>query len=126
MRDPIQNPTTMVAEKIGSIVFYPEILFSTHCDPKHLENTLKTLLNQFMATKKLKNRQKTRNSPGIKILPELGYVVLGVFKVKKPKHKPPHHMKPFDIKINRFGGQNLPQRSLSLSKLESGYQNVLS
>jgi len=35
-------------------------------------------------------------------------------------------MEPFDMKINRFGGQNLPQRSLSLSKLESGYQNILS
>jgi hypothetical protein len=81
--DPIQNPTTMVAAKMGSIVFYPKISFSTHFDPKHLENTLKTVSNQFMTTKNLKNRQKTRNSLGIKILPELRYVVLSVFKVKK-------------------------------------------
>jgi hypothetical protein len=35
--DPTQNPTTMVAEKIRSIVFYPKILFLTHFYPKHLK-----------------------------------------------------------------------------------------
>jgi len=29
-------------------------------------------------------------------------------------------MKPFDIKINRFGSWNLPQQQLSLSKSKSG------
>jgi hypothetical protein len=36
-----------------------------------------------MATEKLKNCPKTQNPLGIKILPELKSVVLGVFKVKK-------------------------------------------
>jgi hypothetical protein len=38
-----------------------------------------------MATEKLKNCPKTQNPPETKILPELKYVVLGVFMVKK-KH----------------------------------------
>jgi hypothetical protein len=29
-------------------------------------------------------------------------------------------MEPFDTKIDRFGGRNLPQQLLSLSKLEFG------
>ena len=64
-----------------------------------------------MATKKPINRPKTRNPPEIKILLKLRSVVLGVFKVKKKtlKHNPPHHMEPFDTKINCFGGQNLSQ-----------------
>jgi len=52
-------------------------------DPKHLENTLETLLNHFMATKKPKNSLKTRIPPRTKILFKLIYVVLGVFKVKQ-------------------------------------------
>lgn len=50
---------------------------------KHLENTLETLLNQSMATKKPKNRLKTRNPPKTKILSELRFVLLGVVEVKK-------------------------------------------
>jgi hypothetical protein len=47
-----------------------------------------------MATEKLKNCPKTQHPLGIKILPELKSVVLGVFKVKKkkPKYKPPYHI----------------------------------
>jgi hypothetical protein len=46
-----------------------------------------------MATEKLKNCPKTQNPPETKILPELKYVVLCVFKVKKtPKYKPPYYI----------------------------------
>ena len=72
-----------------------------------------------MATKKL-NPPKTRNLPGIKILPKLRYVVLGVFKVKK-KHinVTSYNMEPFNIKINHFDSRNLLQRPLSLSRPKS-------
>jgi len=40
-----------------------------------------------MATKKPTNGLKTRNPPETKI--EYRSIVLSVFKVKKPKHKPP-------------------------------------
>jgi len=70
-------------EKQGSIFFHPKISFSIYFDPKHLENTLETLLNHFMATKRPKNSLKTRIPPGTKILLKLIYVVLGVFKVKQ-------------------------------------------
>jgi len=43
---------------------------------------METLLNQFMATKKLINCPKTRNPPETKIILELRYVVF-VFKVNK-------------------------------------------
>jgi hypothetical protein len=54
--------------------------------PKYLENTLETVLNQFIATKKPKNLPKPWNPPGTKILPELRSIILGVCKVKKKKH----------------------------------------
>jgi hypothetical protein len=54
-----------------------------------------------MATEKLKNCPKTQNPPETKILPELKYVVLCVFKVKKTP--PLLYMEPFDTKIYCFG-----------------------
>jgi hypothetical protein len=102
-------------KKRGLSYFHLKILFSIHFDSKHLKNTLETLLNQFMTTKKPNIRQKTWNPPGTKILPGLRYVVLGVFYVKKTKRNPPHHIEHFDTKINHFGGWNLPKRPLSLS-----------
>jgi hypothetical protein len=89
--------------------------------PKYLENTLETVLNQFIATKKPKNLPKPWNPPGTKILPELRSIILGVCKVKKKNilHNSYHHMEPFNTKINYFGGHNLPRRPLSLSRLES-------
>jgi len=63
--------------------FTKKILFQPIFDLKYLENTLKILLNQSIITKKLKNRPKTRNPPGIKTFHELRYVGLGVSKVKK-------------------------------------------
>jgi hypothetical protein len=44
-----------------------------------------------MATKKPTNGLKTRNPPETKI--EYRSIVLSVFKVKKPKHKPPSSYK---------------------------------
>jgi len=83
--------------------FSPKISFQPIFDPKHPENILETLLNQSMPTQKPTNRLKTWNPPKIKILLELRSVVLGVFKVKKTlKCNPPHHMEPFNTKINRF------------------------
>ena len=81
-------------KKWGPLFFTQKSHFQLCFDPKHLENILKTLLNQSMATEKLKNCPKTQNPLGIKILPELKSVVLGVFKVKKkkPKYKPPYHI----------------------------------
>jgi hypothetical protein len=37
-------------QKTRSFVFLPKKLFSIHFDPKNLENTPETLLNQLMAT----------------------------------------------------------------------------
>jgi hypothetical protein len=45
------------------------------------QNTLGTLLNQSIASKKTK--KKTGPKPEIKNLPELRYVFLGIFKVKE-------------------------------------------
>jgi hypothetical protein len=51
-----QNLATAVAGKMGSLVFLIQNLIF---DPKHLKNTLETLLNQSMVTKKLINHPKT-------------------------------------------------------------------
>jgi hypothetical protein len=101
----------MAGRTCSFVFFHLKSHFQSIFYPKHLENTLETLLKQSMATKKPINRPKTRNPPEIKILLKLRSVVLGVFKVKKKtlKHNHPHHMEPFDTKINYFGGQNLSQ-----------------
>jgi hypothetical protein len=84
-------------------VFSSKISFQPIFYPKHPENILETLLNQSMPTQKPTNRLKTRNPPKIKILLELRSVVLCVFKVKKHLNvTPPHHMEPFNTKINHF------------------------
>jgi hypothetical protein len=88
----------------------------THFQPILTQNTQETLLNQSIPTKNLINHPKTRNPLETKILPELRHVFLGY---KTPKCNPPYHMEPFDIKSNCFGGRNLPQLPLSLSKSES-------
>jgi 5-methylcytosine-specific restriction endonuclease McrA len=60
-----------------------------------------------MATKKPINRPKTRN----KNSSQAQICCFRCFQGKKKtlKHNPPHHMEPFDTKINYFGGQNLSQ-----------------
>ena len=40
-------------------------------------------------------------------------------KIHNLKTHPPHHIEPFDIKIDYFDGQNHHQQQLSFSKLES-------
>jgi len=121
-------------EKHDPLFFSLKIPFSTlffFLYPKHLENTIETLLNQSMAAKKLINRPKTWNPP------KLRYVILGIFKVNKHLNvTSPYYIESFETKINRFGGQNLPQWPFSISlpnrkrlkKVENevGYQNVLS
>ena len=72
-----------MAKKTGSFVFHSKSHFQPIFDSKPLENTLKTLLNQNMATKKPINHPKTWNPPETKILLKLKAVVLGVFKVNK-------------------------------------------
>jgi len=109
------------AGKTGSFFFHPKSHFQPIFYQKHLENTLETLLNQSMATKKPTNRLKTWNPPKTKIPSELRFVVLGAVEVKKNLNvTPSHHMKSVDTKINRFGDYNLPKRLLSLFRLESG------
>jgi len=88
----------------------------THFQPILTQNTQETLLNQSIPTKNPINHPKTRNPLETKILPELRHVFLGH---KTSKCNPPYHMKPFDVKSNCFGGHNLPQLPLSLSKSES-------
>ena len=75
----------MAGRTCSFVFFHLKSHFQSIFYPKHLENTLETLLKQSMATKKPINRPKTRNPPEIKILLKLRSVVLGVFKVKK-KH----------------------------------------
>ena len=101
-----QNPAIVVVGKTSPLFFHLKSHFQLIFDLKHLENTLNTLLNQFMAVKKPTNRPKTRNPLEIIFFSELRYIVLGVLKVKKKtsKHNPPYHMKHFNIKINRFDG----------------------
>jgi hypothetical protein len=78
------------------------------------------LVKPIHGLKNVKNHPKTLNQPETKRFFELRYVFIGVFKVKIPNLNSPHHMKPFDIKIDCFGGLNLPQQQqLSLSKPES-------
>jgi hypothetical protein len=82
----LKNKVLCFSEKQGPLFFLPK----TYFDPKHLENTIETLLNQSMAIKNPKNHLKTRNPPETKILPKLSSIIfLGVFKVKKtPKRNP--------------------------------------
>jgi len=54
--------------------------FSTHFDPKHLENISDNLINSFISSKKQK---KNTTKPEIKKFTELVYVFLENFKVKK-------------------------------------------
>jgi hypothetical protein len=101
---------------MGFFVFLLKISFSTYffC-PKHLENTMEILLNQSMSIKKPINRPKTRNKNYFRA--QIYY--FRCFQGKPTSnHNPPHHMKPFDIKIDHFDGQNLPQQQISLSKPE--------
>jgi hypothetical protein len=91
--------------KTSLLFFHPKSHFQLIFDLKHLENTLKTLLNQFMAVKKPTNRPKTQNPLEIIFFSELRYILLGILKVKKKNlNITSYHMKHFDIKINRFGG----------------------
>jgi hypothetical protein len=106
------------------LIFTLKNPFSTNFDPntrrKHLKNLIKPIHSHQKPNKSPQNLKSTRN----KIFSQ-AQIFLGVFKVKKnPKWNPPHHMQPFDTKHNRFGGHNLPQRLLSLSKPE--YNDSLS
>jgi len=77
---------------------------------KYLGNTIEILLNQFTTTKKHKKTTlKLKNPPETKNIYSWAHIwFLGVFKVKKTYTRNlnfPRHMKPFDTKNNRFGGQ---------------------
>jgi hypothetical protein len=65
--------------------------------------------------------KKTQIPPETKNLLEFKSIFLGVLKVKKNKTNcnSLHHRELFDTKINCFGGQNLLQGLLSLTKPES-------
>jgi len=83
-------------EKQGPLFFSSKISFSTYfllkIPRKHLRNIVKPIHGHQNANIPSQNPLET------KILSKLRYVVLGVFKVKKPKHNPPHYMEPFDTK----------------------------
>jgi len=74
------------------------------------------LVKPIHSLKNIKNHPKTLNQPETKRFSEPRYVFIGIFKVKTPILNSPHHMKPFNIKIDCFGGLNLPQQQLSLFK----------
>jgi hypothetical protein len=69
---------------------------------------------------------KSLRLSALNIIPELRFVVLGVFKEKKSKYNPSRHIEPFDTKINRFDGRNLSQRPPFLLRPESGDSFLLS
>jgi hypothetical protein len=71
-----------------------------------------------MTTKKPINRSKTWNPPGTKIILELIYVVLGVFKVRKNLKVTPSSYETFDTKINRSGDWNISYQPFSFFKPE--------
>jgi len=103
-------------QKTRFLFFYQKNPFESIFNPKHLGNTIWTLLNQCMTSKNTKNQSKTQNQPETINLSELISVFLGVLKVKKTSNRNLlYHMKPFDTKINCFGGLNFSQRQLSLS-----------
>ena len=51
--------------------------------PKHLQNIIANLINQFMASKNLKSYFKTWNQLETKKITKIIYIFLGFFKVKK-------------------------------------------
>jgi hypothetical protein len=86
-----------VNKKAGSFVFLPKNSFQPIFGPKHLGNTLETMLNQSIAMKNAKNCLKTQNPPETKKkLLELRSDFLGVFNVKNNYSYLPFHMEPFD------------------------------
>ena len=52
----------MVARKMRPFAFSFKISFLTYFDSKHIDNTLETLLNQFMIFKNLINHTKPKNT----------------------------------------------------------------
>lgn len=77
------------------------------------------MLNQSMTLKNAKNHLKIQNQPKTKTFPKLQYVVTDTSK-ETPNLNSPHNMKPFDIKINHFSGQNHCQQQPFLSTPEFG------
>jgi hypothetical protein len=61
----------MVARKMRPFAFSFKILFLTYFDSKHIDNTLETLLNQFMIFKNLINHHKTQKHRKIKFFTSL-------------------------------------------------------
>jgi len=55
-------------------------------NPKHIENTLRTLSNQSMTSRKYKYLPQNSKSIWTKNLLKLKYVFLGSFKVKRKKY----------------------------------------
>jgi hypothetical protein len=53
----------VVNKKVGSFVFLTKNSFQPIFGPKHLGNTLETMLNQSIAMKNAKNCLKTQNPP---------------------------------------------------------------
>jgi hypothetical protein len=112
----------IVVAEYGVLCFLPK---KTHLQPifgsKHLGNTIKTLLNQSIAMKNIKNRSKTHTPPKTKKkLPKIKYDFLRVFQVKKHIiFNSSNHTEPFNTKNDRFGGQIPHQQIHSLFKPES-------
>jgi hypothetical protein len=73
----------MVAEKSGSMLFWPKNLFCNPFGPKTPIKHHKTKTNPFMALKNPKNHLKNQTQPKTKNQPELISVFSWTFKVQK-------------------------------------------
>ena len=91
--------------------------FLTYFDSKHPEDILGTLLKQSILSKNTKIDRKPKINSKPKIFLSLYFFFQGKKTHNLNSH---HHMKPFDIKINCFGGLNLSQQQHFLYKSESG------
>jgi hypothetical protein len=99
-----------MAKKTGSFVFSSKISFSTHfllkTPRKHTKDLVKPKHGYQKANKSSQNLKSTRN----KNSSQAQSCCFRCFQGKQTlKCNPLHHMEHFDTKINRFGGQNLPQ-----------------
>ena len=114
---PLGNPkfSHCGGRKNRVLCFFTQNLIFNSFWPK---NTLETLLNQFMTTKKTTPKPEIR--PKQKVISELIFVVLGVLKVKKaPKHDPPSLYGTFWHKNKQFLWSESFPNNHSLSRPES-------
>jgi hypothetical protein len=76
----VQIPAIVVAEKLGFNFFLSKNLFFSR---KYLENTLRVVINLFLALKNKKHHPKNQNQHEIKNQTKLRFVVTSTFNVKK-------------------------------------------